>query len=217
MDTVVFVDSTVIQHFSKQMVLVKINAEVDTLAAQKYGVMGYPTIIVADATGKEFDRIIGYLPPAEFLTTVSDYQHGNGTLPTLLTRAKTDNSPLLAKQIAEKYKYRADDKSAELWYQKVLTGVKPTDTLAAMIRTDIADMYRRKREYPRALALFTTIEKDFAGTPYAANAAIFIGIVQTKSGDSTGALATYQRYLKMYPNGDDTDYARSHIESLTKH
>ena len=216
MDTVVFVDSTVIKQFSSKTVLVKINAEVDTLAKQKYGVMGYPTVVVADASGKEFDRIIGYLPPADFLQTVSDYQAGKGTLDAMLGQAKSDKSPMLAKEIADKYKYRGDDKSAEKWYQQVLASVKPNDTLAAMIRIDMADMYRRMNAYDKALAAFMAIEKDFSGTAYAADAAVYIGIVQARKGDTTAALSTYNRYLTSYPNGSDTDYVRTQIEKLKK-
>ncbi len=211
-----FVDSAVINQLTTKTVLVKINAEVDTLAKQKYGVMGYPTVIVADANGKEFDRIVGYLPPADFLQTVGDYQAGKGTLDAKLAEAKKDKSPILAKEIAEKYKYRGDDKNAEQWYQQVLASVKPNDTLAAMIRIDMADMYRRMNAYDKALTAFMSIEKDFAGTPYAADAAVYTGIVQARKGDTTAALMTYNRYLQSYPNGSDTDYVRTQIQKLTK-
>lgn len=134
----------------------------------------------------------------------------------MLAMAKTDKSPALAKDIAEKYKYRSDDKNAEVWYQKVLSSVKATDTLAADVRIDLADMYRRLREYDKSLKSFASIEKDFTGTSYAAQAAIYIGIVNAKKGDNAAAIAAYERYLKVYPKGEDVDYAKEQIEKLNK-
>jgi thioredoxin-related protein len=52
----------------KEMVALKVNAEAggEELAG-RYGVDSYPTFVFTDSEGAEVDRILGYLPPADFI------------------------------------------------------------------------------------------------------------------------------------------------------
>jgi thioredoxin 1 len=44
----------------------KVNVDVETQKASAAGVMSIPTFVVLDASGKEIDRLIGYVPKEEF-------------------------------------------------------------------------------------------------------------------------------------------------------
>ena len=59
--------------------------------ARRYHITGYPTIIFARAEGGEVDRIIGYLPPAEFLEETARITAGTNTLESL--RAEIAGNP----------------------------------------------------------------------------------------------------------------------------
>ena len=216
MDTVVFVDSQTIKFFSSEMVLTKIDAEKDTVAAKNFAISGYPTLVMVDKDGQEIDRIIGYLPTKEFLQTVDEYSKGIGTLADFLNKSTTDTSRKLAFDIAEKYKYRGKEQDATGWYDKVLAAGSPTDSMAGESRMAIADMLRRDKKWDDALAAFASVEKDFKDSPYAfsADAGIWQGITLARKGDTAAAIGAYEAFLKNHPAAEDTSYARKQIEKL---
>jgi tetratricopeptide (TPR) repeat protein len=216
MDTVVFVDSQTIRVFSTEMVLTKINAEVDTAAARTFAISGYPTLVMVDKDGQEIDRISGYLPTKEFLKTIDDYSKGIGTLADLLNKAKVKPERQLSYDIADKYKYRGKPVEATEWYQKVIKGGQPNDSLAGESRMAVADMIRREKKWDEALTAFAAVEKDFKETKYSfsADASIWQAITLSRKGDTTAAISAYEVFLKNYPNSEDTSYARKQIEKL---
>ncbi len=44
--------------------------------AKQFSIRGFPTMVFADAAGKEVDRIVGYLPPKEFLAQLARIRSG---------------------------------------------------------------------------------------------------------------------------------------------
>ncbi|MFQ5454256.1 MAG: thioredoxin fold domain-containing protein, partial [Candidatus Zixiibacteriota bacterium] len=164
MDTVVLIDDKVIDFFSSEMVLLKVNAEVDTALAKSYHISGYPTIVLTDSKGEEIDRIVGYRPADEFLQTLENYKNGIGTLDDLLSKADTSENRNLYFEIADKYKYRGGVEEAKNWYKKVIDAGEPTDSLSGESRLSIADMYRRAIDYDKSLEAFNKTMKDFKGT-----------------------------------------------------
>jgi thioredoxin-related protein len=46
--------------------------------AQRYGVRGYPTLLVVDASGREVGRIAGFVPPDEFLRRIQGIRKSAG-------------------------------------------------------------------------------------------------------------------------------------------
>ncbi len=212
MDTVVFVDSSNISYFSNEAVLTKINAEKDTLIAQKYRVSAYPTIVLMDNKGNEIDRIVGYLPPPEFLQTIKDYRNGVGTLDDLLGKAKADSSRELAFKIADKYKYRGMPDDAMTWYSRVVA-VNEKDSLAGESRMAIADMQRRAKNYDKALELFQGVLKDFPNSSFAVNADEWVGLVYVRMGDTAKAISHFEGFAERYPNEkDEIEWVAKQIE-----
>jgi thioredoxin-related protein len=67
-----------------QIVAVRRNAENDGSAlADRFGVESFPTIVFLDPSGDEMDRILGYLPPEEFLSRVRRVLSGDTFLACL--------------------------------------------------------------------------------------------------------------------------------------
>lgn len=209
-----FVDSNAIDFFNTQMVLTKVNAEVDSALAKHYHVSGYPTIVLTDQTGKEIDRIVGYLATEPFLKTLTDYKNGIGTLDDLLNQAKTKEDRALYFEIADKYKYRGGSVEAESWYTKVISAGEPKDTLTAKSRLAIADMYRRSKDYDKSISLFSAIAADFKQGPAAEEADIMTAVAYRQKGDTTMAISSFEKFMKNHPNSEDTAYAQKQIAKL---
>ncbi len=215
-DTVVLVDSAVIDFFNNEMALVIINAEVDSVLTKTYHVSGFPTLVMIEADGNEVDRLVGYLPPEEFLKTFRDYGNGIGTLDDLLNRATTETDRELYSKIAEKYKYRGGSDDAKTWYQKVVDEGDPLDSLSGESRLALADMFRRAKDWETAEAAYKSIIADFGDSPAGTNAEIWTAIVYRQSGDTTKAVAAFEAFIENHPDHENVEYCQKQIKKLTE-
>jgi thioredoxin-related protein len=214
LDTVVLRDKKATDFFSTKVNLVHVNAEKDTLLAQKHHVSGYPTLVLLGTDGQEIDRIIGYMEVDEFLKTITDYQNGIGTLADLLNKAQTTPTRELTLQIAEKYKYRGGLDDAKVWYQKVIATGDPTDSLSGESRMSLTDMLRRDKQYDAAIESFKGVMEDFAGKSFAQDAELWIAIVCRQKGDTTSAIKGFEQFIEHYPKSEDAEYAKTQIDKL---
>lgn len=101
---------------------VKVNAEAGDgpKVLKRYHVVGYPTVLFLDPSGKEIDRIFGYEPPAEFLRTMRDYREGKGTLAVLAKEALAHPLDLdLAEQVGERYAIRGNAVAAKRAFARI--------------------------------------------------------------------------------------------------
>ena len=213
-DTAVYEHESGIDFFTNRMILAKVNAEVDTVAAEKYAVSAYPTIVLIDAEGNEVDRLIGFAPVEEFVQTLEDYTEGIGTLDDLLAQAETSTDRDLYYRIADKYKYRGMPEPAETWYQKVIDNGHAIDSLSGESRIAIADMYRRAKDYDRAIETLKQVEKDFGDSSHGQDAIIWQGIVYKQAGDTADAIARFEAFAARYPDSEDAEYALGQIQQL---
>lgn len=214
LDTVVMVDPAAISFFQDEVVLVKINAEVDTLIAQKYHVSGYPTSVLIGTDGEEIDRIIGYAPTEEFLGSLRDFSKGIGTLGDMLARAKNGTDRELYLEIANKYKFRGGPKEADLWFEKVVDAGEPLDSLTGEARIASANMAYRAKEYARSMELYEGVKKDFGPNQFGELADIYCAIIYKKQSDTTNAVQAFKQFMIEYPESEDYEYASEQIEKL---
>jgi tetratricopeptide (TPR) repeat protein len=210
----VFINPKVIEFFDKEMILVQVDGEKDTVLAKKYAISGFPTLVMLDPKGEEIDRVPGYLPPDEFMKTFRDYKNGIGTLADLLNQAKTKTDREMFYNIAEKYKYRGGPVDAETWYNKVIAAGQPRDSLSGESRVAIADMYRRAKDYPKALGMFQAITNDFKEGQFGEAGVIYSAIVYGKMGDTANAIKTFEEFIAKFPKSEDVEYASKQITKL---
>jgi tetratricopeptide (TPR) repeat protein len=176
--------------------------------------MGYPTFVLVGKDGKEIDRLPGYLPTDEYIKTFRDYANGIGTLDDLLNKAKENKTRQLSFDIADKYKWRGEDAEARSWYQQVIAMGTPKDSMSGESRTALADLTMRKKDYAAAISEFAAIAADFAGTPFAESADIYIPITYRRMGDTTKAIGAFEEFIKKYPKSEDIEYAQKQIAKL---
>lgn len=208
-----FVDAKAIQFFTSNMILAKVQAEEDTLTAQKYHVNGYPTSILLNKSGEEIDRVVGYAPPEEYVQTFVDFSNGIGTLDDLLGQAETSEDRDLFMQIGDKYKWRGSNDNANSWYTKVIAAGEPLDSLSGEARMAQADMYRRDKVYDQALEAYKKIAGEFK-TYHGMDAVIYQAIVYGQMNDTATAIATFESYIEQFPESEDVEYAQSQIEKF---
>lgn len=232
-----FVDAKVVDYFTKEMLMAKINGDVDTIVKNKYAISGFPTAILFGPDGKEVDRIIGYAPPDEYLKMVQDYKAGVGTLTDLLRQAElepaTKETNLLASlergwyrqahyvrprlryfSIADKYKYNGGSDQAAVWFDKVIAAGTPTDSLSGESKMALADLQRRAKKLDDALAAYTQIETEFGGNVFSEQASIWQAIILRQKADTTGAIGAFEKFIEKYPKSEDVEYAKKQIDKL---
>ncbi|MEW5796731.1 MAG: tetratricopeptide repeat protein [Candidatus Zixiibacteriota bacterium] len=209
-----FVNDSTIDFFTNRMILVKVNAEVDTTTATKYHAIAYPTSVLLRKSGEEVDRLVGYAPATEYIQTFDDYSNGIGTLADLIAKAEGGVDRPLYLQIADKYKYRGDGAEAQTWFARVIESGDPADSLSGEARLAFADFLRRDKRYDDALDAYRKIEQEFTATYHGQDAVIYQAIVYRQKGDTAQAISTFGNFLERYPNSSDTTYAREQIEKL---
>jgi tetratricopeptide (TPR) repeat protein len=170
--------------------------------------------VLVNKAGEEIDRIVGYLPPEEFVQKIDDYQNGVGTLDDLLSQADTLVDRELFIEIADKYKYRGGMEEAKLWFQRVIDEGDAKDSLSGESRMSLADMLRRAKEYEKARSAFSKIKKDFKGTMFSEAAEIWTAIVYRQEGDTAQAIKAFEGFVKNYPQSEDVEYATEQIKKL---
>ena len=82
-----------------------------------YNCKGVPHLLFVDDKGNEVDRIIGYLPPSEYLARIQDIRNNKYTLDDFLAQyEKGDADAEIIAGIAMKYEDRSDSENAKEFY-----------------------------------------------------------------------------------------------------
>jgi thiol:disulfide interchange protein len=69
MDQTTFSDPEVVNRMSTDYVWLRLNAETDPYGVrmqQRFLISGFPTLLILDSSGREIDRLQGYIPPQHF-------------------------------------------------------------------------------------------------------------------------------------------------------
>ena len=161
----------------KAFVNVHVNAGRDggREVAAKYGVDGFPTLVIVDEKGGEIDRIVGYRPPEKFIPEVERILRGEGTLPAL--RKKADESPedlSCVVAYAEKL-IDSDPAGASMRLHAIVETVVSTDAEVEAHKWLVLAMAveaNRKEKMSRESALddYLKVVTEFPGTKAAADA-----------------------------------------------
>ena len=84
----------------------------------EYKCKGVPHLLFVDNKGTEVDRIIGYLPPSEYLSRIQDIRNNKYTLNDYLAQYENGNANAeLIAGIAMKYEDRGDSDNAKEFYK----------------------------------------------------------------------------------------------------
>jgi tetratricopeptide (TPR) repeat protein len=200
------------------MIFVKIEAKKDTVIADQYKIAGFPTVILIQSSGEEIDRIYGYLPDSEFVSTIQAYLQGKETLEDMKNRFQADSTDVeLATKLAEKYEGRRRYDEAVLYYQKVVAldpenkKGKSQDALLNLAWLEI-----RRKDYLKAVDVFKNFLEKYPKGENALDAERYIPYSYAQAGDTTKALELYQKFLIDHPSSADTGWVKEKIKGLKK-
>jgi thioredoxin-related protein len=124
LDKTVFSDEQIGEFINTKFVSLKVDGEKGEgpQLMEKFGVPGYPTVILFNAQGEEIDRVVGFDGNKEnYLQTLQNYLEGKNTLKDYLSRVENEgDNAELNYEIATKLLYRDEGNKALKYYQKVL-------------------------------------------------------------------------------------------------
>ena len=201
---------------SKGMVFVKAEAKLDTLCRERYEIAGFPTVILMNSSGEEIDRIFGFLPPKEFVSTIQDYLQEKNTLEDLKRRFEADpKDALLAFQLADKYEGRRMYEEASSYYTKVVD-LDPNDEKGNSDDAlfNLAWLKVREKEYLKAVDAFNHFLHKFPKSEMVTIAERYIPYCYSRTGDTTRALKLFEEFLVLYPDSPDTGWVGDQIRAL---
>jgi hypothetical protein len=95
----------------KDIICLNIDAESETGApiAKRYGIRGYPALLLLSSDGKAEDQIGGYLPPDAFKKEIQRVRSGKGTASDLRNKVAANGSDLKVRfELASKLKSLGD-------------------------------------------------------------------------------------------------------------
>jgi thioredoxin-related protein len=216
LDNKVYSNDEVSGFANKHQVNWKIDAEkgegVDL--AKKYEVAGYPTIVFADANGKEIDRIVGYIPVQDFLKMMKDFNDGKNTVGALQKiLSKNPDDPEANYKMAEK---------------KINNENKPEDAkilLNKVLKSDPSNKtgYKDKAVYLLASMSGKTDELENFINNYPNSEKVkdaYISLAETvfqQTGDLVKAQVWYDKAFEKYGNNDEAitfSYAQIALQTI---
>lgn len=201
---------TMIATISKSLVFVKINADEKTELAGRYGVSGYPTMVITKPNGMEVDRLVGYYPPMDFIPAMFDLMTNRNTLDYMLAKAARHGDSLqLLYDIGESYSYRSELKEAEYYYNLIME--KDSNNAAGMADDAwlaLANLKRRDDKKEEAVEMYLQTAEKFPESDALDDAYMSAAGVYRRDGDVKEAVKMYEEFIEKYPESELVDDAR---------
>lgn len=207
----VFPDPSV-EHAARGMIAIKIDAERDEgpEIRQRYHVVGYPTVLVLDAQGREIDRIFGFEPADEFARHLESIRFGPTSFGEIVTRfvdAGTAEN-VLAAGFEAGFDAAAcgNYEHADALLRAVVAADPDNSAGFGAQALLVLGKYRHLRgaeEYDEAIALFAELRTRFPDTAEADQALVQTAIAHARAGRTESALAAFDTYLQVDPTDGD--------------
>jgi TolA-binding protein len=209
---------TYVQKFLNNFEIGKINAEVDTMTAARFGVRSFPTVLVLKPNGMEIDRIVGYLPPVEFVTAIVNAMSGIGTLEDLANKLAAKPKDIeLTYEIGQKYRWRGDyDKAAAYFQEVMMLDLGNGKKMAAQAAFNLGHMQYKKKDYTAAIASWRDMIKAYPEDSAGIEAQLMIALSYQNAKDFKKARAEFKSFLKKYPDTEEKDWINEQLAKMEK-
>jgi hypothetical protein len=128
---------------------------------KKYNIRSIPAFVFVDEKGDEIDRIIGFMPPDEYLAEIKRIREGRNTIPDLMSRIETDpENAELIKKLAGKVEAKGG-LSAAISYWEMLFEMKDVDaTTRSLSNLKLALFHSQENKDPEMLKSFISSETN---------------------------------------------------------
>jgi TolA-binding protein len=207
-----------VQKFLNNFEIGKINAEVDTMTAARFGVRSFPTVLMLKPNGMEIDRIVGYLPPDEFVTAIINAMSGIGTLEDLLNKLAAKPKDIeLTYEIGQKYRWRGDyDKAATYFQEVMMLDLGNAKKMGAQAAFNLGHMQYKKKNYTAAVASWRNMITAYPQDSTGIEAQLMIALSYQNAKDFKKAKAEFKSFLKKYPDTEEKDWINEQLAKMEK-
>lgn len=215
LDESTYTDSAFVR-FSKRFTCAKVNAEVDTVSAERYRVRSYPTVLLLRADGTEIDRVVGYYRAPEFMALVEDYLAGRNTLASLIAEESSRGAePPFVSKLADRYFEHGFYDDARSRYQKMATiDPKNQSGLVDDALLNLARMSRKDKDYAAYRKYAQTILDRYPESDGVKTAFLQVADSWKRGGDLARARRLYLDYANRYPDDEDAPWAKEQADTL---
>ena len=200
LDTDTYSNKTVVTYVTKSFVAVKVNAEKEGKGlSAKYGITGFPTIMIVDASGTPIGKIIGYVTPVDFIKQAKQVIAGKGELAALLIKYEKDpaNADLCYKVIARYATLGESDKVLAIVDKAEKAGMKDDGIYVVKIYNAAGDVLRAKSDFANAVPYYNKAVLGAKDTGDLAYARFSIGACLALQNKYQEALTELQEVLKI--------------------
>ena len=188
-----------VQELLNSMISADWDAEKDPWMAQatQYKISHYPTFLVIGPDGKEVDRHIGYLDPAEFIEVIDGYRNGVGTVASLEKKLANDPDNVeLLYQVGTKYADAGRAEQASTTLDKVMTLDPHNAARNAEILYAVGEAYYTDKNYEKAKPYFSKLVSDHGDSEMAPDGMKRLAATEYKLGNADAAVAMYEKSMK---------------------
>ncbi len=201
---------------AKNIVLVRIDGDLDTTTVSKFHVSRIPTTILVTDQGVEVDRFVGYFNAHDFQEEFTRALEGTGTMWELERKqTETRGDPKVAFAIARELIERGEMPRA----QEFLARVKAADVSGSLgIGDDAlfveAQLERDDKNWYKAIEDLKKLIKDFPKSEWREDAELYIPWLYAQTGDKKEALKKYNEFLDNYGSSTETQWVKRQIAKL---
>ena len=201
---------------AKSFLFAKFDADADTALADKYGIAGFPTMVITKPNGMEIDRLVGYYTPVEFIPAVLDLLSNRNTLDDLLSKTvQYPDSLQLVFDVAQNYAYRSDMSQAVYYFNHIInTDPENSKDLSDDAWFELANMQRKDGETDKAVEMFAALGDKFPESDQVEISQMMIPYTYYRSGDLKKAEKHYKKFKKDYPESDRLEWVDKQLEKI---
>jgi thioredoxin-like negative regulator of GroEL len=190
---------------AQQYVFLRLNGENEEDGIElieKFQVAGYPTVMLLNADGSEFDRFEGFMSADQFLSRLTASLANPQTLGNLTAQEKKNGDDLsLRYKVGQTLFRRNAFRDAQLRFEKIAEqdpGNKSNLVESALLM--LALCQASQDDLSAALATVEQFQKTFPESEKLPEASLLSADLLLRSGASAQAKAKAQDFLKTYPD-----------------
>jgi thioredoxin-related protein len=210
-----YVDPAVIESLASFR-CVAIDADRDSSLCREHDITVFPTVIVTDTYGVEMARVVGYLPPMEFLKRLSSARQTDQALAEMFrSEQRRGDDPEFLIHFADLLRNMGTCDAALMRYEKAaeISRGKRND-LYEEATYAMAECSMLAGEYRSAAERFRSFVASNPGSSRCEEAMVLTALCSKQAGDLTRAIDGLETYLRTYPGGAYAEPARKEVENL---
>ena len=205
MDSTTFRDPHVIKDLGRRFVWLRLNAETNPEGAdlqRRFGVEGYPTLLILDESGNEIERLSGFVPPDQFPERLQALVDGPDSFPGLEQRLEENpDSAEVNFKIASKYLERKQFQEAgEHFGRAVALDPENQSGLADDGLYYIAGTEAMLGQVDKALATLKELRTRFPQSDYSTESSLMRAQLLIQNGEDSEARKVLTQFLHDHPD-----------------